>query len=1104
MSASRPRRRLFGKYVVVLVLLVGGVLVSSSLVELYFAYQETQRTLIQSAAEKALGAAQRIERFVIEIERGIGATTRADADDPAMAPPGGLGAGYREALAGALVEQRELAFLRLLGVDRAISELWHLDVGGKEQLRVARVALDRHGSGRDFSDSPAFNAAKSGKTYFSPVYLRRGSEPYMTIAVPSGEYAVEVTVAEVNLRAVWDVIAQIRVGKAGYAFVVDSAGQLVAHPNSSLMLANRDLTGLPQVRAALARESGAADAQQAVTIGEGVTGGQVLSTYATMPRLGWQVFTEQPLAEAFAPLQATILRSVAVLALGLVASVLASILLARRMVSPIRTLQAGAARIGAGELGHRIELQTGDEIQALAEEFNRAAKKVEDSYTRLEEKVEARTRELAQSNEELRVLGEVSQAVNSSLDLKNVLSTIITQAVRLAEGQAGTIYTLDEVSGQYEPRANHGLSDELIAALREAQAGADDTTVRHAVIERRPEQVVDVEVAEMSIPVKAVLRKAGFRSLLAVPMLRDGRAVGALVVRRRQPGSFSASTVHLLETLATQSVLAMHNARLFQEIENQRLELERASQHKSQFLANMSHELRTPMNAIIGVSEMMLEDAQELGKADDIEPLERILRAARHLLGLINEVLDLSKIEAGKMELDLETFALAPLVDDVAATLKPMADKRRIELVVQCASELGAIRADQLRVRQALLNLASNAVKFTENGTVTLAAQRQVQAGRDWITIQVVDTGIGMTPEQTARLFQDFTQADASTTRKYGGTGLGLAISRRFCRMMGGDITVQSTLGQGSAFTIRLPAVVTLDDATDAQPGDGDPVPDTAAGDEAPQRAPRANRAAGATVLVVDDDRTVRDLISRHLSKDGFEVVTAATGIEALALARDLHPAAMTLDIMMPGLDGWSVLAAMKGDPALADIPVVLMTIVDERRRGYSLGATEYLVKPIDRGRLTDMLRTLCGTACGRLLLIEDDAVVRETVRQALEREGWTVTWAENGRIGLEQLSRELPDAILLDLMMPEMDGFEFLAELRANASWRLVPVVVVTALDLSADDRSRLNGEVERVITKSGQSRDDLMREVGEAVLACIGRMRHDGEEGGPRPSTG
>ena len=385
-----------------------------------------------------------------------------------------------------------------------------------------------------------------------------------------------------------------------------------------------------------------------------------------------------------------------------------------------------------------------------------------------------------------------------------------------------------------------------------------------------------------------------------------------------------------------------------------------------------------------------------------------------------------------------------------------------------------------MRIRQALLNLASNAVKFTERGVVNIVAARETEAGRDWIVLRVSDTGIGMTPEQIARLFQEFTQADSSTTRKYGGTGLGLAISRRFCRMMGGDITVESAPGRGSTFTVRLPAVVTDSGAAED------------AGEVAPAAAPSASRAPrreAPRVLVVDDDPTVRELMERYLTKEGFDVLTAAGGLEGLAQARAAHPAAITLDVVMPDLDGWTVLAALKGDPALADIPVVLVTIVDDRQRGYALGATEYLVKPVDRRRLAESLRALCGTAVGRILLVEDDVATRATIRQALEREGWEVTEADNGRVALERLAAGLPDAIVLDLMMPEMDGFEFVAELRSRREWRAIPVLVVTAMDLSDEDHRRLNGEVERVIRKSGQPRDALLHELGLALAACVER---------------
>jgi len=1082
MSAPQPRGRLFRKYVAVLIVLVGGVLVASSLVELYFSYRETQDALVKLAREKAQAAAQRIERFVLEIERGVRATTYADADDPAVAPPGGLGVGYRQALAGALAEQRELAFLRLLRTERAITEIRHLDIGGKEQIRVARVALDAVGSGADLSDSPEFKAAQSGKTYFSPVYLRNGAEPYMRIAVPSGEYAVEVTVAEVNLRAVWDVISRIRVGRAGYAYVVDSAGRLVAAPDATLVLERRDLSSLPQVRAALdegAEAPAETSSRGPVRVGAGLAGGEVLSAYAPIGPFGWKIFTEQPLDEAFAPIQATIYRSITILALGLIASILASVLLARQLVAPIRRLREGAARIGAGDLGHRIELRTGDEIQALGEEFNQTAEKLQESYAGLEQKVQLRTQELARSIEELRALGEVSQAVSSTLDLQTVLVTIVTHAVRLSGADAGTIYTVDDASGSFQPRANYGLDEEMIDALQKSRIGTGDTVVGRAATLRRVVQIADVEAADMDAGVKALLLGAGFRALLAVPLLRGESAVGALVVRRSAASEFAAPVVNLLETFATQSVVAIQNARLFQEVEEKRREVEVASQHKSQFLANMSHELRTPMNAIIGVSEMLLEDARDLGRDDDIEPLERILRAANHLLGLINEILDLSKIEAGKMELELDTFDIAPLVEDVAATIRPIAEKNGNRIEVRHGANLGSMHADATRIRQALLNLASNAVKFTERGLVTIAAMREVEDGQDWIVLRVADNGIGMTPEQTARLFQDFTQADTSTTRKYGGTGLGLAISRRFCRMMGGDITVESAPGVGSTFELRLPAIVTgtADAPLESEPAVAPPLP-------AP---PSGHR--GARVLVVDDDSTVRSLMDRHLTRQGFTVITAANGAEALALARDVQPAAITLDVMMPELDGWSVLAALKGDPALADIPVILVTIIDDRQRGYALGATDYMVKPIDRQRLVDTLRALTGTISGRVLVVEDDEIARASIRQALARGGWQVETADNGRVALERLEHDAPDAIVLDLIMPEMDGFEFLAELRGREDPHHVPVLVVTAMDLTDADHRRLNGEVEGVIRKSGQSGDDLLREIGRALSECLRR---------------
>jgi signal transduction histidine kinase/DNA-binding response OmpR family regulator len=1079
MDLDRSRGKLFRKYLVVFLLLVGGLLTAASAVDLYFSYRENQRALVKVEREKALAAAETIEHFIRDIEHHVRSTTRAIADDPSVAAPRRRDSAYRDTLASALTEQRELDFLRLLRNVPAVTELRYIDVAGKEQIRVSRLALDAIGSGADFADSPAYKGARSGKAYFSPVYFRNESEPFMTMAVPADAAAFEVITAEVSLRAMWDVVSRIKVGSVGFAYVVDAQGRLIAHPDLAQVLKGRDLSVLPQVSAALAERAATVDADSVVTVATGIGGGEVLTAHAPIATTGWVVFIEQPLAEAFAPLQATIVRGAIILGLGLLAAILASVLLARGMVAPIRKLRTGAARIGAGDLAHRIEVRTGDELEALGEEFNRTAARLQESYRDLEDKVAARTEELSRSVAELQALGAVGQAVNSTLDLQTVLVTIVTHAVRLSHADAGTIYVYDPAAEVFVPQANVGLSDELVAALRDSRIKLGDTVVGRCAAERKPVQIPDLD-RDQHYRLFDLLRGGGFRALIGIPLVREDRVLGALVIRRRGAGEFPGSVVRLLETFAAQSVLAIQNARLFQEIREKGRELEIASQHKSQFLANMSHELRTPMNAIIGVSEMLLEDARDLGNSDQIEPLERILRAGRHLLTLINEVLDLSKIEAGKMELELESFQVAPLVQDVATTIRSMAEKNGNRLDVQCAAELGSMRADATRIRQALLNLASNAVKFTERGVVRIAATREAEGGRDWIVLRVSDTGIGMTPEQTARLFQEFTQADSSTTRKYGGTGLGLAISRRFCRMMGGDITVESAPGRGSTFTVRLPAVV-----TDSGAGEGEV-------EAAPAAAPsvsRAPRREAPRVLVVDDDPTVRELMVRYLTKEGFDILTATGGLEGLARAREAHPAAITLDVVMPDLDGWTVLAALKGDPALADIPVVLVTIVDDRQRGYALGATEYLVKPVDRRRLAQSLRALCGAAVGRILLVEDDAVARATIRQALEREGWEVTEADNGRVALERLAAGLPDAIVLDLLMPEMDGFEFVAELRSRRDSRQVPVLVVTAMDLSDEDHRRLNGEVERVIRKSGQPRDALLHELGLALAACVER---------------
>jgi signal transduction histidine kinase/CheY-like chemotaxis protein len=503
---------------------------------------------------------------------------------------------------------------------------------------------------------------------------------------------------------------------------------------------------------------------------------------------------------------------------------------------------------------------------------------------------------------------------------------------------------------------------------------------------------------------------------------------------------------------------------------------ESANVAKSQFIANMSHELRTPLNAILGYSEMLQEDARDIGEEDLVVDLVKIHSAGKHLLGLINDVLDLSKIEAGKMEIYIEHFELQTLLEEVITTVQPLISKQDNTLELKFAENLGKIDADQTKVRQSLLNLLSNAAKFTDHGVITFLVNRQTTHSEnekiDWIDFCVSDTGIGMTPEQKKKLFHAFSQADASTTRKYGGTGLGLVITKRFIEMMGGTITVESDYGHGTTFKIRLPAKMVPKTSkettkTDIVSTDTD------------------SKEIQGTVLVIDDDPVVRDLFKTYLIKQGYKVVTAHSGDEGLRLARKLRPDAITLDVMMPGMDGWMVLSALKTDPTVATIPVIMASMIEDKQLGYSLGAADYLVKPIEREQLTAVLKkhNINHQTHHHVMVLEDDPSSQQLMEAMLTKAGWFVTTAENGHIGLEKIAEKPPDLILLDLMMPEMDGFEFTMRLRENEKWRTIPIIVLTAKDITHEDRLALNNYVQTVYQKGHYQKDKLLLEIKELL---------------------
>jgi signal transduction histidine kinase len=777
-AAPTVRRPLFRRYVGLFVAVVSIALLANGALEIWFSYQEHKASLIRIQREQAEAAAAKIGQFVKEIENQLGWTAQL---------PWSAGT----------IEQRRFDGLRLLRQVPAITELSMVDAAGKEQLRVSRLAMDLLGSGLDFSKEPKFAETITRKIYYGPVYFRRESEPYMTLALAGTRRDAGVSIAEVNLKLIWEVVSKIRVGQRGHAYVVDAQGRLIAHPDISLVLRNTDASGLQQVRAARAGEGGASGPVQ---VAESLQGQRMLTAYAPVAPLGWLVFVELPLQEAYAPLYDSIRRTALLMFGALMLAALAGMFLARKMIVPIRTLRAGAERIGGGDLKQRITIRTGDELEALANQFNDMAHRLQDSYADLEKKVELRTRELAQSVEELRALGEVSRAVNSTLDLETVLSTIVAKAVQLSGTEAGAIYVFSNRRQKFRLRATYGMSEELIQAIRSHAGHLGDTALGEAVEKREPLQLPDIR-EEPPSPIRDIILEAGYRALLVVPLLRAERVVGALVVRRNERGAFPKKTIDLLTTFAEQSVLAIHNARLFGEIEEKGRQLEMASRHKSQFLANMSHELRTPMNSVLGFTEMLVDglygDLPERAKS----ALTKVQNNGRHLLGLINDVLDLSKIEAGQLSLTLDDYSMTQVVNTVLTSTEPLARAKRLSLTATVAPGLPMGRGDERRLTQVLLNLVGNAIKFTDAGSIEISAR----AIDTFFEIAVRDTGPGIASEDQKRIFDEFQQVDDSSTRRKGGTGLGLAISRRIVEMHGGVLSVDSIPGSGSTFRILVP-----------------------------------------------------------------------------------------------------------------------------------------------------------------------------------------------------------------------------------------------------------------------------------------------------------
>jgi signal transduction histidine kinase len=775
-----PRRgRLFRRYLALILTLVCGALLVSGAITVYFAYEEDKSALADLQHEKAVAAASRIEQYVATVERQLryAALPQIDAGD---------------------VELRHVEFLKLLRQAPEITDIAQMDARGREQIAVSRLGMDVIGSLKDRSDDPAFRSARAGRTWFGPVYFRRETEPYMTIAVRAAGDDGPLTVADVNLKFIWDVVSRIRIGERGKAYVVDRNGFLVADPDIGLVLRKTNLSELPHVKAALQATPG----DPLAIVSTDATGTPILASFAAIVPLDWTVFVEQPVAEVYEKLNASIARAGLLVVAGLVISALAAWVLARGMARPIRTLTEGAQRIGAGDLDQAIVVRTGDELEALADHFNRMTTQLRESYASLERKVDERTRELTEALAQQTAISEILRVISSSpTDVRPVLDAIAERAARLCDAASASMYLIED--GVLRHLASRGSTPDPVAHVDSLPINRESLTGR-AVVDRATIQLSDLLQHESDYPLSyGIARRLGHRAVVVAPLLRDGQPFGAMLLRRNEVRPFSDRDVALLQTFCDQAAIAIENVRLFHEIEDKGRQLEIANKHKSDFLANMSHELRTPLNAIIGFSEVLLERLFGEVNAKQEDYLKDIHSSGRHLLALINDILDLSKVEAGRMELEIGAFDLPALIHGAMTLVRERALQHGITLRTDIDPRLGTWIADERRVKQILLNLLSNAVKFTPDGGLVEVRAAPVDEG---VRIDVRDDGIGIAPEDQAAVFEEFRQVGSDYARKQDGTGLGLALTRRFVELHGGRIGVESAPGQGSVFTFTLPA----------------------------------------------------------------------------------------------------------------------------------------------------------------------------------------------------------------------------------------------------------------------------------------------------------
>src|ERR1700733_14715181 len=788
------RHGIIRRHFLIFATLVSGWLAASLFVELAFRFEEAQQTLETTHRQMAELAALRIQNYVGDI---------ADALR--------IGAPPRSLNNGRLTNDYLFNLRTLLKNAPAVRDVFAVGLDGREQYRESRIAASIPDTAADHSHEPFFTAARAGETYYGPVSFPRDSlEPRIVISVPIEPFAGEVAgvlAAEFNVPYVWDVVQNIHIGKSGYAYVVSNDGTLIAHPELHLVLQHKDLSDLPQVAQLRNADSGEAGTGQFTSL----SGERVLVAYQRIPSIGWTVLVEQPLMEAYAPVLLSLGRIAGILLALFVLAVVAVVRLRRRVVRPIEALRQGAGRLESGDLDARLHLKTGDEFEDLAEDFNRMAARLQEAHAGLEQKVAERTQALEQSLDEVKALSDTLQTVGASLDLQNVLQTIVVHATEISGSDGGVIYEFDEAAQVFRFRAGHLLRSEFVTRLVAEPPTLIDSIIGRAAVLGEPQNIPDTAAAA-SPPTNTPVLAEGYRSTLAIPMIRSKRVLGGIVLGRKSAGGYSEKEIELLRTFANGCTIAIEHARLFYEVDQKNQALQLANQHKSHFLANMSHELRTPMNAILGFTDLMLD-----GIYGDLDPrlkkpVDQLQMNGQHLLRLINDVLDLSKIEAGRLDLDLAEYNVDEIVEALQATAYPLAQAKGLAFRVSAGGRIGNCYGDSKRIYQILLNLTGNAIKFTRHGGINVA----VEPSNGDVHYMVRDTGGGIPPEELGSIFEEFGRGDPAIAKEFAGTGLGLTIAKRFVSMHGGRIWAESTFNVGSTFHVVVPRRVTASSLMDA------------------------------------------------------------------------------------------------------------------------------------------------------------------------------------------------------------------------------------------------------------------------------------------------